>query len=43
LKRVLGIDIQTCPACGGTLWIIASVEDPIVIKKILAHLAQKEA
>ena len=43
LKRVFGIDIQTCPACGGALRIIASIEDPIVIKKILAHLAQKEA
>jgi hypothetical protein len=43
LKRVFGIDIQTCPACGGALRIIASVEDPIVIEKTLAHLAQKEA
>jgi hypothetical protein len=38
LKRVFGIDIQTCPACGGALRIIASIEDPVVIEKILAHL-----
>jgi hypothetical protein len=33
LKRVFGIDIETCPACGGALRIIA-IEDPAVIKKI---------
>jgi hypothetical protein len=38
LKRVFGIDIQTCPACGGALRIIACIEDPVVIDKILAHL-----
>jgi hypothetical protein len=34
LKRVFGIDIETCPACGGALRIIACIEDPVVIKKI---------
>jgi hypothetical protein len=34
LKRVFGIDIETCPACGGALQIIACIEDPVVIKKI---------
>ncbi len=38
LKRVFGIDIETCPACGGAMRIIACIEDPAVIKKILAHL-----
>ena len=41
LKRVFGIDIKTCTACGGTLRIIACIEDPVVIKAILAHLADK--
>jgi hypothetical protein len=41
LKRVLGIDVQTCTSCGGTLRIIASIEDPVVIKAIVAHLAGK--
>jgi len=40
LKRVFGIDIETCSACGGTVWNIASIEDPAVIGKILAHLLQ---
>jgi hypothetical protein len=34
LKRVFGIDIETCPACGGALRIIACIEDPVVIKTI---------
>jgi hypothetical protein len=42
LKRVFGIDIETCPACGGTLRIIACIEDPAVIKKILTHLDAKD-
>ena len=38
LKRVFGIDIHTCAACGGAVRIIACIEDPEVIEKILAHL-----
>jgi len=43
LKQVFGIDIETCPACGGTVRIIACIEDPDVIEKILAHLDAKAA
>jgi hypothetical protein len=43
LKRVFGIDIETCAACGGALRIIACIEDPAVIKKILTHLDTKDA
>ena len=38
LKRVFGIEIDTCQRCGGTLRIIASIEQPEVIGQILAHL-----
>ncbi len=38
LKRVFDIDIETCSECGGDVKIIASIEDPVVIQKILAHL-----
>ena len=38
LKRVFDIDIETCVECGGDVKIIASIEDPAVIQKILAHL-----
>ena len=38
LKRVFGIDIEACARCGGKLKVIASIEEPAVIAKILAHL-----
>jgi hypothetical protein len=38
LKRVFDIDIEQCPQCGGTLTILAAIEDPSVIAKILTHL-----
>ncbi len=41
LKRVFGIDIETCPACGGAVKVIVCIEDPVVIKRILDHLKQK--
>jgi hypothetical protein len=34
---VSGIDIGTCPACGGAVTIIACLEDPVVIGKILTR------
>ena len=41
LKRVFNIDIESCEKCGGEVKIIASIEDPAVIRKILVHLADK--
>ena len=41
LKHVFGIDIETCPACAGAVQVIACIEDPVVIKRILDHLKQK--
>ncbi len=38
LKRGFDIDIETCTACGGALCIIACIDDPEVIEKILTHL-----
>ena len=38
LKRVFDIDIERCPRCGGNLKIIAAIEDPVVIERILTHL-----
>ena len=43
LKRVFAIDIETCPECGGKLRVIACVEDPPLIAKILAHVRRREA
>jgi hypothetical protein len=41
LKRVFNIDIQTCSACGGAVKVIACIQDPAVIDKILTHLKEK--
>jgi hypothetical protein len=38
LKRVFGIEIEGCVRCGGPLRIIASIEEPGVIAKILSYL-----
>ncbi len=38
LKRVFAIDIETCRQCGGHLRVIASIEQPAVIERILEHL-----
>ena len=38
LKRVFAMDIEKCLKCGGPVRIIASIEDPDVIQKILQHL-----
>jgi hypothetical protein len=43
LKRVFAIDIEKCDKCGGPVRIIASIEDPEVIEKILVHLGLDEA
>ena len=41
LKRVFGIEIETCEQCGGKVRVIASIEDPAVIAKILGHVATR--
>ena len=37
LKRVFGLDIERC-VCGGKLKIIAVIDEPAVIERILTHL-----
>ena len=37
LKRVFAIEIETCGSCRGRLRVIASIEEPEVIARILAH------
>jgi hypothetical protein len=38
LKRVFQIEIETCRRCGGRLRVIASIEEQVVIDRILGHL-----
>src|SRR4029450_4656961 len=39
MHRPFGIDVLACAHCGGRLRLIATLHDPAVIRKILAHLA----
>ena len=43
LKRVFAIDIEICPECGGKLRVIACIEEPLLIRKILGHVQRRDA
>lgn len=43
LKRVFGVQIESCTRCGGKLKIIASIEEAQLIAKILSHLERAAA
>jgi hypothetical protein len=38
MHRAFGIEVLACAQCGGRLRLIATLHDPAVIRKILAHL-----
>jgi len=42
LKRAFNIDIKTCEACGGAVKVVACIDDPVVINKILNHLNSQQ-
>ncbi len=42
LKRVFTIDVETCNECGGAVKVIACIEDPVVIDKILSYLKRQK-
>jgi hypothetical protein len=42
LKRVFNIDIEVCGHCGGSVKVIACIEEQDLIDSILAHLREKE-
>lgn len=41
LRRVFGIEIERCAGCGGRLKVIASIEEPELIERILAHRRER--
>nr|QLJ19206.1 transposase [Proteus mirabilis] len=43
LKRVFSIDVTACVHCGGTVRIVASIEEPTAIRAILAHFEKHGA
>jgi hypothetical protein len=38
MRRVFAIDVLACAGCGGRLRFLATIENPPVVTKILAHL-----
>jgi hypothetical protein len=38
---VFGIEIEQCAHCGGRLKVIASIEEPELIERILAHRRER--
>ena len=38
MQRSFGFDVLACPRCGDRLELIALIEDPTVIRRILSHL-----
>ena len=38
MRRSFGFDVLACPRCGGRLRLIAIIEHPVVIRRILVHL-----
>jgi hypothetical protein len=41
LKRVFNIDVETCVRCGKAVRVIASIEEPALIERILEHVRGK--
>ena len=35
MRRNLGLDVLACPGCGGRLKLIALIDDPAVIRRVL--------
>jgi hypothetical protein len=38
MRRAFETDVLACPRCGGPMQLIATIDDPAVIRKILTHL-----
>jgi hypothetical protein len=38
MRRAFDVDVLACPRCGGRMRLIATIEDPRIIREILAHL-----
>ena len=42
-ERVFSIEIEQCEKCGSKVKVIASIEEPEIIEKILKHLGLDRA
>ena len=40
LKRTFGIDVETCPRCGGRMRLLALITEPPNVARFLRHLGE---
>jgi len=38
MRRAFEADVLACPRCGGRMTVLATIDDPAVIHRILTHL-----
>jgi hypothetical protein len=38
MQRTFAIDVLACPRCGGRMRLLATLEDPRAVRKILEHM-----
>jgi hypothetical protein len=38
MRHTFGVDVLACARCGGRMRVVATIEDPVVIRRILTHL-----
>ena len=38
MRRTFGVDVLACARCGGRMRVVATIDDPVVIRRILCHL-----
>jgi len=38
MQHTFGVDVLACARCGGRMRVVATIEDPVVIRRILTHL-----
>jgi hypothetical protein len=38
MRHTFAVDVFACPSCGGRMRVVATIEDAVVIRKILTHL-----
>jgi hypothetical protein len=38
MRHAFGVDVLACTRCGGRMHVVATIEDPVVIRRILTHL-----
>jgi hypothetical protein len=38
MRRAFETDVLACPRCGGRMTVLATIDDPAVIHRILTHL-----